>query len=397
MDPVTELGHPVFDADNHYYEALDAFTRHLDPVHGPRCVQWADIGGRKYHVVGGKVSRAVTNATFNPISKPGCLSDYFRGNPNQVNPLELLRDHEPIRAEYLDPVARARVLDEQGLEGCFLFPTLGVLYEEPLKDDPEAVCLTFRAFNRWMLEDWGFDHEGRIITAPYLTLADPEWAVEELEWVLAQGARLIVMRAAAPTTEVGRRSPFDARFDPFWARVDEAGITVVIHAGDSGTSSNGYAVDGFAANFRQHDFRPTIKSFTIEQAIHEYLLSMTLAGHFAKFPNLRIASVENGAEFLPDLFRKLRSQAKKMPGYFKEDPVDIFRRHVWVNPFWEDDLETVVELMGADRVIFGSDWPHIEALPHPLDYVPETKPLSDGDRRLVLHDNAVELAARRPR
>ena len=92
---------------------------------------------------------------------------------------------------------------------------------------------------------------------------------------------------------------------------------------------------------------------------------MMLANHFARFPNLRVASVENGAEFLPDLFRKLRSQAKKMPGYFAEDPVDIFRRHVWVNPFWEDDLLTVVDQMGADRVIFGSDWPHIEALPAP--------------------------------
>ena len=140
---------------------------------------------------------------------------------------------------------------------------------------------------------------------------------------------------------------------------------MVVHAGDSGQSSNGYAVDGFAANFRQGDFRPTIKSFNIEEAVHDFLLSMTLAGHFKKFPNLRIASIENGAEFLPDLFRKLRSQDKKMPGYFGEDPVEQFRRHVWVNPFWEDDLETVVSLMGADRVIFGSDWPHIEALPAP--------------------------------
>ena len=29
------LGHPVFDADNHYYEALDAFTRHLTLRSGP--------------------------------------------------------------------------------------------------------------------------------------------------------------------------------------------------------------------------------------------------------------------------------------------------------------------------------------------------------------------------
>ena len=83
----------------------------------------------------------------------------------------------------------------------------------------------------------------------------------------------------------------------------DAGIGVVVHAGDAGQSSNGYAHDGFSASFRGGgDFRPNIKSFAIEEAIHDYLLSMTLAGHFMKFPNLRVASVENGAEFLPDLF-----------------------------------------------------------------------------------------------
>ena len=46
----------VFDADNHYYEALDAFTRHLDPRLGSRCVQWAEINGRRYHVVGGRAA-----------------------------------------------------------------------------------------------------------------------------------------------------------------------------------------------------------------------------------------------------------------------------------------------------------------------------------------------------
>ena len=45
--PIDDLGHPVFDADNHYYEALDAFTRHLDPALGPRCVQWCEIDGRQ--------------------------------------------------------------------------------------------------------------------------------------------------------------------------------------------------------------------------------------------------------------------------------------------------------------------------------------------------------------
>ena len=86
-----DLGHPVFDGDNHYYEALDAFTRHLDPALGPRCVQWCEIDGRKYHVLGGQVSHAVTNPTFDPIAKPGAMYDYFRGNSDGRNPLEFLR------------------------------------------------------------------------------------------------------------------------------------------------------------------------------------------------------------------------------------------------------------------------------------------------------------------
>ena len=81
---------------------------------------------------------------------------------------------------------------------------------------------------------------------PYLSLADPAWAVAELEWALARGARVVCMRPSAVWTASGPRSPADPTFDPFWARVNEAGITVVVHAGDSGHSSNGYALDGSA-------------------------------------------------------------------------------------------------------------------------------------------------------
>jgi len=115
----------------------------------------------------------------------------------------------------------------------------------------------------------------------------------------------------------------------------------------------------------------------------------------ARFPNLRFASVENGAEFLGDLFRKLRSITKKVPGWFADDPVEIFRRHVWINPFWEDDVATVVEQMGADRVLFGSDWPHIEGMPAPLDYLVEVKDLTPAQRLRVLWANAQELVPTR--
>ena len=50
---------PIFDADNHFYEAHDAFTRHVPPKMRSRCVEWVELeGGRKYHVVGGRIDRS---------------------------------------------------------------------------------------------------------------------------------------------------------------------------------------------------------------------------------------------------------------------------------------------------------------------------------------------------
>jgi predicted TIM-barrel fold metal-dependent hydrolase len=394
---MTTLDSPVFDADNHYYEALDAFTRHLDPALGPRVLQWAEIEGRRYHMLGGRISRAVTNPTFNPVAPAGALADYFRGNPDGVPMHELMGKPEPIRPEYRDRDARLATMDAQGISKVWLFPTLGMLYEELLKDDPGAVVLLFRAFNRWLAEDWGMAYSDRIFAAPYITLVDVDEAVRELEWALDQDARTVVLRAAAAWTETGPRSPAADWFDPFWARVDEAGITVVVHAGDAGLSSNGYAADGFSASFRTGEgMRPSIKLFAIERAAHDWLATLILERLFDRFPNVRIASVENGSEFLSPLFRKLRTSARRMPGYFSEDPVVTFRRHVWINPFWEDDVDEIVELMGDDRVIFGSDWPHVEGLPEPTDWSTELQKLPTESVAKIMGGNVSELNERKP-
>jgi len=385
------IAYPAFDADNHYYEARDAFTRHLDPNLATRGVQWAEIGGRQHHVVGGRISRAVTNPTFDPIAKPGALFDFVRGRGDGKSARELLRDHEPIPAEYRDRDARIDRLQAQGLEAVWLFPTLGVLYEELLKHDTEASVATFRAFNRWLEEDWGFAYRDRIFAAPYMTLADPEAAIEELEWVLERGARLICMRPAAVFAGDRSWSPADPRFDGFWARVAEAGITTVIHAGDSGYSSQGYANDAFRADFSGGSYRLSIRAWSMERAAQDFLATLIFDRLFERFPGLRVASVENGSEFLPDLFRKLKSARRKSRGYFKEDPLETFKHHVWINPFWEDDVREILSFMGPERVIFGSDWPHIEGLPEPLNYLDELEGLDEDTIRRVVQENAREL------
>ncbi len=391
-----QLDFVPFDADNHYYEALDAFTRHVPAAMQPRIVQWVDMGGRKHHLVGGKLAKAVANPTWDPIAKPGALRPYFEGNPDRLNPLEMLKDREPLPAYYMDPAERAKIIAQQGLQGVWLFPTLGVLYEEIIKEDVEAAVVMMQAFNQWLHDDWKYNFDETIFAAPYIALGDVDAAVAEVDKVLGMGAQILVMRPAPVTTRHGTVSPFNQLFDPVWARINEAGVTLVIHASDSGYSSQGYADDRFTSLGMGGGAGPTIKTFAIERAAQDWLIQAVFEKLFVRFPNLRVGSVENGADFLGPMFRKMDQVAKKNYRWCDDHPVDTFKQHVWMNPFWEDDVDEVVELMGADRVIFGSDWPHIEGMPQPLDYLVELKNLSSQQTKQIMLDNVLELTSPRP-
>jgi predicted TIM-barrel fold metal-dependent hydrolase len=142
--------------------------------------------------------------------------------------------------------------------------------------------------------------------------------------------------------------------------------------------------------------RPSIANFHRSRNINDFLASMVFDLLFERFPNVRVVSVENGSEFLPGLLRSLGKSKQRTPRHYTDDPVDVFREHVWINPFWEDDMAEIVELMGADHVTYGSDWPHMEGMEHPRDILDELDGIAEGDRRLVLHDNAAALNQLRP-
>src|SRR5437588_5113672 len=184
----------VFDADNHYYEATDAFIRHL-PKHRSKLVQWAQVDGKQRMIVDNKLFRFIPNPTFDPVARPGCLDEYFRGKRAGDNIRQAFGELEPINPAYRDPEARVKLMDSQGLLGCFLFPTLGVGVEEALLHDPVATHVAFHAFNEWMHDDWTFAYQDRIFAAPYISLIDPDAAVRELEWSIEQGAHVVVMRS----------------------------------------------------------------------------------------------------------------------------------------------------------------------------------------------------------
>ena len=385
----------MFDADNHYYEAEDAFTRYVPIRMQRRCVQWIEMqDGKRHHLVAGKINHSVGNPTFNPVSKPGTLREYYHGNPRGLTFVELTHGSlEPMPPEYMNRDSRVERVQEQGLEGVWLFPTAGILYEEPMVRDIDAMCTMFEGFNRWLDDDWGVNYKDKLFAAPYITLSDVDFACRELEWALERDARVLVMRPSAVCTRDGYFAPSHERFDPFWARVNEAGITVVAHTGANGYTTNGYGGNS-ALDVLGGGRKPTVGGLIGERSIYDFLLTMAYDKLFERFPNLRIASVENGSGFLADLFIKLEHSKVRMPKYYEQDPAELFRQHVWINPFWEDKISDVAKHMGADRVLFGSDWPHMEGLQHPQDIFDELDVVDLAQQKLILHDNAAALNQR---
>ncbi len=165
------LDYLVFDGDNHYYEALDAFTRHTDPKMAERCVYWCEVGRRRSRSWAARSTASDEPDNFNPIAKASAIMQLLPGNKAGHELARFEMDREPLRTTATIPM-RVKVMDEQGLEKVWLFPTLGVLYEEALKHDTAALCHTFTAFNRWLDEDWGCNYQDRIYAAPYIPMGD---------------------------------------------------------------------------------------------------------------------------------------------------------------------------------------------------------------------------------
>jgi predicted TIM-barrel fold metal-dependent hydrolase len=79
------------------------------------------------------------------------------------------------------------------------------------------------------------------------------------------------------------------------------------------------------------------------------------------------------------------------PHSFDEDPVEVFKRNIYVHPFHEEDPVGLIELLGADRVLFGSDYPHPEGMADPLSFVDELHSLPADDVAKIMGGNLNRL------
>lgn len=385
----------MFDADQHYYEAPDAFTRHIEPAFARRGMQWAEIGGRTRLLVDGRVNRFIPNPLFDPVARPGCLDDYFRGRSSGDDIRSAFGELEPLPAAYRDPEQRLAVMDAQGVESCFMFPTLGVGMEEAVCHDPDLAHAVFRAFNRWLVDDWGVAAGGRIFAAPYLTLLDPDQAVDEARWAVEQGARVVVLRSGPVMHPHGGRSPADPSHDPVWKVLSDAGIAVAFHSGESGYHR--YAADwGESPEMEAFRYSPFKALTTGHRPIYDTIVALIAHGLFQRFANLRVATIESGSDWVGEMVPKLAKSYRQIPSAWGDDPVATLRRHVWVSPYYEDDIEDLVDHLGVGRVLAGSDFPHAEGIAEPRAFIDDLGGLDHAAARQIMRDNGVALAAPQP-
>lgn len=386
----TDSGLPVFDADNHLYETEEAFTRHL-PRRYKNAIQYVTVRGRTKIAVGGKISEYIPNPTFEVVARPGAQEDYYRvGNPEGLSMRELFG--EPIKSPpaFREPVSRLQLMDEQGLDRTLMFPTLASVLEERMKDDPELMHVAIHSFNEWLYETWQFNHQDRIFTTPVITLPVVEKAIEELEWVLARGARAVLIRPAPVPGYKGPRSFALPEFDPFWQRIVEADVLVALHSSDSGYER--FRNEWIGGNTEFLPFQPNaFRMLSSWRPIEDAVASLIVHGALTRFPTLKIAAVENGASWIEPLQKSLKDLYKKMPQDFPEHPIEAMRRCIHISPFWEEDFGRIAELLGPERVLFGSDYPHPEGLAEPVRFAEEIGHLGDPLLRRVMGDNLARL------
>jgi predicted TIM-barrel fold metal-dependent hydrolase len=398
------VSYPVFDADNHMYETTDAFTKYL-PAEYSGLVKFVEVNGRTKIALRNVISNYIPNPTFNKVAPPGAQELEFRiKNPSSKHSigttvgLDSKSKHEPrlpgMPPRYIEsppaffnPEDRIILMDELGVDRAMMWPTLASLLEERLADDPKATAVVVHALNEWMHEHWTFNFDNRIFATPVINLSILDEAIRELDYVIERGARAILIRPA-PVPDYGgrRRSLALPEYDPFWERVQESGVLVGMHSSDDGAQRYINEWDGSLSEFSAFTGKSMFSQLVDSEYrnIRDTVYSIIGHGLATRFPDVRFMPVENGSQWVPTALKQFQKLYDRSPRGFDEDPMVTFRRSIIIHPFFEEDVLNIVELVGADNVVFGSDYPHPEGLSEPLSFVEEIEPLSDMDKAKIM-------------
>lgn len=262
----------------------------------------------------------------------------------QAYPQSWLRD--------FDAESHVQVMMEMGVDVTFIYPTYlsWVLGVDTIA--PELAGAFVRAYNRWLYDFCSYDPH-RLQGVGVVNRHAPEEMVPEVERIADFGWRAVVV---CPNPVKGRLLS-DPAYDPFWAACESAQIAVSIHTATHSRLPTAGA-DRFHSRFALHTC-----SHPMEQMMA--LLALIEGGVLERYPRLRVGFLESGCGWLPYWLWRLDRQYEdlywEVADTVKMKPSEYFRRQCFIamEPS-EAQVGALIEEIGAECLLFGSDYPHVD-------------------------------------
>ncbi len=384
------LPYETFDADNHLYENRDALTKFLPPEYDG-AIRYVEVGGRTKLAVRDHISEYIPNPTFGKVAAPGSWGNTAanRGQGGVGGRTGVKPKVMPSLDAFFDPEPRLSLMKDMGIDRTLLWPTLASVLEERVADDPDVALAVIHALNQWMHEHWSFVYSDAIFTTPIISLAGGAGpALEELQYVHDRGAKIFLIRVAPVPTWRGRKSFALTEFDPFWAEVERLGIVVGMHSGDAGYQRYLNEWDGIPDETLPFKATgsPAFQAMASDKSVvHDAMASIIGHGLATRFPDLKFMPVEYQSDWIRPFVQRIQAAYEKSPVLFDEDPFEVFKRNIYVHIFHEPDPQGLLDLgLPADRLMFGSDFPHPEGISDPLAYSEVVEALTPEQRELIM-------------
>jgi predicted TIM-barrel fold metal-dependent hydrolase len=389
-----DLGYRLIDADHHYYEPYDCFTRFIEPKFADRAINVrVDAKGRGKLYFGDRQFRYMRVIQTDYIGAPGSLRSMLDDQDSQDGFVhrEIIRGWD--FPEMMQRAPRLALMDQEGVQAGLMLGTAMLQAENELHDDVPALYANIRSYNRWLDEEWGFNRDGRIITAPMISLMDAELAIAEVDRVISAGARAVVMKPGP----LWGRSPVDSIYDGFWGHLQEAGVKLVFHSTDPRYLATLGVEFGESPTPPLQGQTPFQWYLTAGKPVADTLASYVLNNLFGRFPGLVIVALECGINWVVPLLHDVDHAAHMgrkghwPGGEVVGRPSEILMEHLYISPFFEEDVLGLVEAIGPQHVLFGSDYPHPEGVAHPKEWLRKLDGLDARALRLIMRDNAAGL------
>jgi aminocarboxymuconate-semialdehyde decarboxylase len=282
----------------------------------------------------------------------------------------------PIRSaiqEFVDADAIVARQEEAGIELTVLSPWVPLMFYEV---EPAEGARRCRIQNE-ALSAMARARPDRIAALGAVPLQDPELARDELRGLMATGElRGVEVAASVRGVYLG-----DDRFEPFWTAAEETGALVFVHPTTRGFDAPAFA-DYYLWNAVGNPLETTVS------AAH-----LVMTGTMERHPGLRVLLAHGGGAILA-LRGRLRHAHSFQPqarSRLVESPEDSLRRFFYDTVVHDAGLlRALVDTVGSDRVLLGSDHPFDMGDLHPADTV-RAAGLRAADETAVLGGNASML------